>query len=224
MRPVPSSQRVALRFNVGPSAPIETITGAINDLNTVCQFGGQLQDMGARNVALRALVSGGVPWLRDEDLFDRSLARRPYYPPWPWEPLASPDLERQIANYLGEYDLDNDGLVLVERLTYANPVDVTLVTASGGVVLALLRLVRDWPSRRRVASAQARIAEAQADDYEDQVALRKEARAVIRRGLLTGDLPLRPDQIDRLLTDDVVDSAWRLASAEPTIRDVSADE
>jgi hypothetical protein len=68
--------------------------------------------------------------------------------------------------------------------------------AGSGAVYTLLRVVRDWKSRRRLGTAAA-------DDLEDQVRARKVLRQHIVDRIASGELPIRQAWADDLLTQDV---------------------
>jgi len=213
-----SASQVAVSLDLGPRSPVEVVATAVGHINTICQLGGQLQDRVTRNQALRAVLRRPGTWLEDE--LDGLLE---YY----WSPgrgypsallggerLVSPSLEAAIAEYIRDNELDT-GEVYVERLAYENPVE--LILAAGAVVVAVLRLVRDWPERRRVNRARA-------DDYEDQVATRKRVRRIIVEGIASGQYPLRPDQIDDLLTADAADAFRALGNSHLNVRGIEESD
>lgn len=192
---------VAVSLDLGPGAPIEVVSAVIGHLNAVCQLGSQLQIHVSRTRALAAVLREPGPWQRaDIDLTEL------------WDSgYLSPSLELHIASYMHSHDLDSDGDVHVERLTYENPIEV--VVAVGAVVLAVLRLVRDWPARRRINRARA-------SDYEDQVAARKQVRRILVDGIASGQYSLRPKDIDNLLTKDAVDAFRALGNGRIDVREL----
>lgn len=212
-RMAPTS-RVAVSLDLSPGAPIEVVSAVIGHITAVCQLDGQLQDRVSRVLALRAVLREPGPWLRDDVDFDGSYFWRPGYSE-PFllggERYVSPSLERAIARSMHENDLDSDGDVYVERLMYENPVEV--VVAVGAVVLAVLRLVRDWPDRRRTNRARA-------DDYEDQVAMRKQVRRIFVDGIASGQHPVRPEDINELLTKHTVDAFRALGDGRVDVREI----
>jgi hypothetical protein len=205
------TSRVAVSLDLGPRSPVEVVTAALSDINSVCQFGGQLQDRATRNEALRHVLRRPGQWLEDALDFPEPYTRRSYSAfLLGAERFASPSLEAAIADYIRTNDLDT-GEVYVERLTYENPVEVVL--AVGAVVLAVLRLVRDWPERRRINRARA-------DDYQNQVATRQQVRRIVERRIASGQYPLTPDQIDDLLTKDVSDAFRALGNSHLNLREL----
>lgn len=205
-----ATSHIAVSLDLGPRSPIEVVATALGHINTVCLLGGQLQDRVTRNQALRAVLRRGLYYELGPDYVD--------YPVYPGallgvEELASPRLEAAIADYIRNNDLDI-GEVYVERLTYENPVEMIL--AAGAVVLAVLRLVRDWPERRRINRVRA-------EDYADQVATRKKVRRILVQGISSGQYPLRPDQIDNLLTADATDAFRALGNSHLNVRDLEEE-
>lgn len=209
---------VRLRVDLGENAPIEVVASVIGDISRVCVFGGELQRHVARNLALRQVLLRPGPF--DDPELDYLLRERYPYGLWPASVfltgLASQALEREITAFMAEYRLEEDADTLVRELTYRNPVEAALVLASGGVVLALLTLLRDWPSRRRINQAVAR-------DYEDEVRARKRVRKTVTDALVGGELPLTPELIDHLLTDDTVRALDALGRADLSLQQQPTD-
>jgi hypothetical protein len=116
-----------------------------------------------------------------------------------------------------ELRLDEDGEARVRELTYRNPLEAALIVAGGGVVLALLRMVRDW-------SAQRRISEATADDYVDLVRARKRVRQVVADALVRGEQAVPPDMLNALLTDDTVRAIEALGRADISLEEPPPSE
>ena len=155
-------------------------------------------------------------WARDDLELDEPFFWRRGYPALfllGGEQYVSPRLEQAIASYLRESELATDGDVLVERLSYENPVEVVVVV--GALVLAVLRLVRDWPERRRLNRARV-------GDYENQVETRKQVRKLLVDRLASGQYPLSPEHVDDLLTKDAVDAFRALGDGHVAVRELES--
>lgn len=130
-------------------------------------------------------------------------------------------LESAVEAYAREHRLD-DGSVLVEAVSYRNPIKVTL--SLGISPKAALEILRDWSARRRMNNAIA-------DDYEDIVRTRKRIRQELAERLLEGEQPVSSNLIENLLSTDVVEafrtlgnSSVKLRELEPPRNDGSGNE
>jgi hypothetical protein len=199
-----------VRIDLGANAPIETINSAISDLAAVCAFGSELQ----RRVSRAALLRRVLRDLPPEAFYDEIELFERFYPlggRWQVAALATThDLDlpmpnavsRQLASYIREYGTDDE--VVVRELHYANPLDVWLILAAGGVVLQLVRMIRDWSSERRVGNARAA-------DVENAVQMRKAVRDQIIQRIAQGDIPIPEQWIENALTQDPVGAFERLS-------------
>jgi len=218
--------QLSVSLNLGAEVGLNVLASAVDDLNTVCQFGASLQDGVSRSTALREVFREPGRWLPNyPELFEPYPFRSGY--------VAAAALlggtgggtsravERAVASYLREFDLETDSDVFVAGLKYENPLTGELIVVIGGVIETLLLTLGNWPSvrrsyaaRGRSAIAQARIEEARAADYEDQVRSRREVRAIVVGEIASGQYSLRPDQVDNLLDDKVTSAMHRLGTAD----------
>ena len=125
-----------------------------------------------------------------------------------------PGLSRRLASYIQEFGSDDD--VIVQELHYSNPIDAQMILASGGVVLGLLRMVRDWSANRRIKNALA-------NDVEDEVRMQKELRKRILQGISDGTIPIPEQWVDTLLTDRSVRAFDRLSRRNVELPTVPGD-
>lgn len=166
-------------MDLGPNAPIEEVARRIHDLSVLVEVGHGWGVELARTAAdwdLSYELRTGGP-----DAVERLLEAEEMPFPARWLPSGSPFLEpvwpRADLEWLALRDLHAESLLgtptSVQRLEYANPIELILL-GSGlllrGVIIAA-RLVRDWSAQRRINSATAREAEAQARMTEDRARL-----------------------------------------------------
>lgn len=209
------AQRVQITVDVGAGAPIEVIRQIIDNLDTVCQFGGELQYRVALVEAQRAVLSDPgrwIPGLRPSSPWWSELKAGggvptgdgPFREPGTTTPLDallsfSPDFAPAISRYLEESNSTQDTVTTVESIKYSNPLDIVLGAGiAGGIALipVVLQMIRDWPARRRLNNAAVA-------DTENVVAARKQLRDGLVRQMLNGNIPVSGPQINDLLTLDV---------------------
>lgn len=205
-------QRARVTIDIGANAPIETVASVIEDLNVLAQFGGALQEVSDRERARYEIARRPGPWIsaKDEDeyygrgvVFFSGLHRRPFTE---LDFVAVP--ERAVQAYLQEFSAFEEWTTRIERLEYRNPVD--MVCAIGAIAYGVYLAVRDWPERRRLNRARV-------DDYESEVALKKEIRQYLASQLATGRFQPTAEQIDALLTSDVTNAFKNIGNARPQI-------
>lgn len=186
------ADRITLTLNVGPSASIQAVSSAVDDIMRVLDFAADLQ----RRVDRAALITARA----------QSRRIRPPELGWSiaWEPTfigggvePADEFERIAAR-----QVDENSRITVERLTYENPLELVIL-AGGLVTIGILRVLRDWPDRRRLNRAVA-------TEYENKVIARQRVRGQIATQIDNGTLPLTPELIDKLLTDDVADALGAL--------------
>jgi hypothetical protein len=213
--------RVLVRLDLGPEAPIEVLASAVRHLNTACQFGSELQARAARSEAIRRVLRGSAA------LFDDLAGELATY--WSGRStsyalrsalegpsqLVLPQFEQAVATQARAVESDDDSEVCVERLLYENPLEALLLVGSGGLVLKLLTLIRDW-------SAERRIHQARADDIEDEVRAKKRLRAVLLNGIAAGQFPIRQDWLDELVSPDIVRAIDALSQANLHVEELPA--
>ncbi|MDV8075222.1 hypothetical protein R4P47_01530 [Rhodococcus sp. IEGM 1370] len=182
----------------------------MQDIDTITQFGGQLQREADRDRAARAIRRNPRQWVRSlpDEVF-------PDYEWYFWEgrglrPAAVPSsiLELAITDFLRAEDSVGETVATVESLDYRNPLE--LVASVGIVTYAVFVSVRDWHERRRLNRLFV-------DDYESAVLTRIEVRQHLVDGLETGQYRLSEEQIDRLLTPDVSTAFKNIGNALPTL-------
>lgn len=101
-------------------------------------------------------------------------------------------------------------------MNYRNPFEM-VIPATGLVVLAAVKVVRDWPARRRFDAAVSR-------DYENQVLAREEARQIILDRMRREALPLTEDQITSLLDGRTIDAMRALGDSNLSFKELTSDE
>lgn len=198
----PMAEPITLTLNVGPNASIQAVSSAIDDIMRVLDFAAELQ----RRVDRAALITARVQARRRIRPTDYGF----YYLSGV-EPLfalgqAGPadEFERIAAR-----EVDENSRITVERLTYENPLELVIL-AGGLVTIGVLRLLRDWPDRRRLNRAAA-------TEYENKVIFRQRVRERVLAQIDSRELPLTPELIDNLLTDDVADALGALGDGPLTI-------
>lgn len=210
------SQRVEVTVNVGAGAPIEVLRQVIDSLDTVCQFGGELQYRAAVANAELEVLRRPDEWLSRLDFRDYFL--RPDYPinrPSQLRGIAASlpraVLAPAVSQYLAVNDPTPDTITSVERIRYSNPIEIVL--GVGLLTLAGLQLARDWRDRRRVNAAVAA-------DMENTVAARKEIRDELVRRFVEDRVPLAPAQVDDLLTLDVARAMQALGNSQLSLKEL----
>ena len=180
---------ITLTLNVGPRASIQAVSSAVDDIMRVLDFAADLQRRADRAALVAARVQARR--IRPTDLGFLNLAWEPVFVGGAGEPVD--EFERIAAR-----QVDENSRITVERLTYENPLELVIL-AGGLVTIGVLRLLRDWPDRRRLNRAVA-------TEYENKVISRQRVRERVLEQVDSGDLPLTPELIDTLLTDDVADA------------------
>jgi hypothetical protein len=213
------AQRVGITVNIGAGAPIEVIRQLVDDLDTVCQFGGEPQYRAAVASAELAVLRRPTAWIspRDYDEFEFGI------PVWggaisrrgPVAVLPTALLAPAVSRYLAEYNPTQDATTSIETIRYSNPIEIVLVV--GGLTLMALGMARDWTARRRVNAAVAA-------DIENTVEARRIIREQIARRFVEGDIPLSAPQVDDLLTLDVARAMQALGNTNPDLRELNAGE
>jgi hypothetical protein len=121
-----------------------------------------------------------------------------------------------VSRYLEENNSTQDTITTVESIRYSNPIE--LVLGAGFVTaVVVLRIIRDWPARRRVNAAVA-------SDVESSVLLRKELRDEISRRARESNIPISAAQIDDLLTLDVARAMSALGDSEFSMRELESGD
>ncbi|WP_157974700.1 hypothetical protein [Glycomyces dulcitolivorans] len=208
-----NSMRISVTVNLGPGAPIGTISALLDDLNAICQIGGQLEERAVRAEALKAVLRDPGLWGKEE-LALSDILHKDSVVPWVYaEDLVSPVIEQGIASYIRDQQLAHVGDVYVERIAYANPLEVFLL--GGALLLALLKgleHVRDWTAQRSIGRSQA-------SDYEHQVQVQKQLRDYMLDQVISGKFPLKPEQIDDFARG-VTDPFRRLGQTEVEVQKI----
>ncbi|BAH47191.1 hypothetical protein ACH47B_22460 [Rhodococcus sp. NPDC019627] len=228
------STRIAVSINLGPNAPIQILSAALSDLNTICALSTDLEKQITRANMLYRFNS--------EDLWYRLMVDKRFNPPSGWKNLA--DIEREvyflslgplqdlarnaveaeISRIINERGWASDGEIYVTSLTYANPLDAVLTAISaagirpaGEILYRILVLIRDWKQDRR----RKRLSN---DDYEDQIQTRKLIRAHVTKQLIEDGVSLSPEIINSLFTDDRTDAFAQLSRAQLSIESTRVED
>ena len=191
------AETITLILNLGSNASIAALGAAIDDVRRVLEFASTLQRRVDRAALLAARVrsrrrglgrAGERAW--SDGFFIASL-----------EPVELPQPIDEFERIAGR-QADENAQITVQSLTYENPLELVIL-AGGTVVYALLRLLRDWPDRQQLNRAAVR-------GYENGIIFRERVRARVLDQIESGELPLTPELIDSLLTDDVADALGAL--------------
>lgn len=202
------AQRVAVTVDLGAGAPIEVVRQVIDDLDTACQFGGELQYQVARGQAELAILRRPSAWIDSHDYVESPL-------PWAFRAVMPQQVfETAVARYLSELNVARETVTTVENIRYSNPIEIVL-GAAVLVASVVLPLARDWKARRRLNAAVA-------DDYHNIVLARKEIRDELVRRVVQDGLPLSSEQIDRFLTADVAQALKALGDRQISLRELEA--
>jgi hypothetical protein len=155
--------------------------------------------------------------LRSRDFDEFDFPYPPFFALHRGYSLLSPSTERGLALRLAE--LAPRRIVRVSRLSYENPFGLNF-NFNGEGFAKVIEVVRDWTPDREAAkakarqeAAKARILEAQASDYEDLTARRREIRSGLTGGVLDGTLRLSAERHAAILSDVTIDSFLRLEDA-----------
>ena len=211
-----AQRRVEVTIDLGAGAAIEVVRQLIDDLDTVCQFGGELQYQAAVAAAELAIRLSPADWVREVDFeryrigsirlgLDRPVAAIPAVP--------AAILAPAVSRYLEANNSTQDTISTVESIRYSNPIEIVL--GVGIVALLALRTVRDWPARRRVNAATAA-------DVQNQVLARKLLRDEIVRRVLEGDISLSAAQVDAALTLDVAGAMSALGDSRFSMKELDS--
>lgn len=209
-------QRWSTRINLGASSSLGRVAGVLDDFALICTAAGELQRFADRNDAVAYLLRQPSVDLFEslDDEFDAiwRLGRRG---PWPVVfPIglleSSPALVAAVEERLNRLETEEDAAVRVQSLTYQNPLELVIL-ASGVVVVAVLRFLRDLPARRRLNDIAV-------DDYRNRTEDARELRRLLLRQLANGEHRLTAKQIERVMTPDVLDAMQALADADIQVR------
>jgi hypothetical protein len=215
------AQRVAVTVDMGAGAPIGVVRQLIDDLDTVCQFGGELQYRAAVAQAELAVLRRPSAWISgpdfDEFMFSVDVwGGKTVGPRGAVFRVPAAILAPAVSRYLAEYNPTPEARTTVDSIRYSNPIEIIL--GVGAVTLVALGLARDWGARRRVNAATAA-------DFENTVEARRVIREELVRRFVEGDVPLSVPQFDDLLTLDVSRAMQALGDAQPNLRELgSADD
>jgi hypothetical protein len=97
------AQRVEVTVNVGAGAPIEVVRQVIDDLDTVCQFGGELQYQAAVTAAEWAVLRNPADWIRgneEYEFFVQAWGGRIIGRPGPLRAMPAEILTPAVSRYL----------------------------------------------------------------------------------------------------------------------------
>lgn len=80
-------------------------------------------------------------------------------------------------------------------------------------MLALLRMIRDWPAQRCVNDLRT-------DDHEDEVSVRKRVRTAVADAMVSGQSPVSAELNDRLLDNETVRATDTLGRSRPSLQEL----
>ncbi len=192
---------IALSLNIGAGAPFETVVAPLADFSAFCAFASELQRTYDNTYAVARAVQRELPrQYTDRDVLFLSIEGLSFWP----ESLAA-RLQPEVERILDQIGADANAEIRVSRIHYENPIE-WVILASGVVVIALLKVIRDWPAHRRVKRAAAL-------DYENEVETRRQLRALIVERFRADGIALSSKQIDELLSGSTVQAIKRLGDA-----------
>jgi hypothetical protein len=205
------AQRVAITVNLGAGAPIEVVRQLIDDLDTACQFGGELEYLSVQGQAEFAVLRE----LNADPASDEGSHPQRIWSGVPSEGLK-PILARAIAQYMANTNAGQDTITTVESIRYSNPIEFILGAALVTTVV-VLRTIRDWPDRRRLNKAVA-------DEAANIVLARKQLRDEIVRRAVEENIFISVGQIDELLTLDVTKALTALGDSNISMHELGTQE
>jgi hypothetical protein len=216
------ARRVEVTVDLGPGVPIEVVRQVIDNLDTVCQFGGELQYRAMIATAEWAILREPTRWIDASDYEDYVFRVNAWGGPidivgrrGPVVAIPAVILAPAVSRYLQENNATLDSITTVESIRYSNPIEVVL--GIGIVALLVLTTVRDWPARRRLNAAVA-------TDIENQVLARKELREELTRQIVQGNVPISAAQVDDLLTLDVSRAMSALGDSRLSMRELESGD
>jgi hypothetical protein len=214
------AQRVEVTIELGAGAAIEVVRQLIDDLDTVCQFGGELQYHAAVEAAQWAILRSPTDWIGEGDYAEYSPLLGAWVGPIidprrPVGAIPAAILAPAVSRYLEVTNSTQETISTVESIRYSNPIEIVL--GVGIVALLVLRTTRDWRDRRRLNAATAA-------DVENQVLARKELRDELVRRVVQGSIPLSAAQIDDLLTLDVARAMSALGDSQFSMRELESGD
>ncbi len=213
------ARRVEVTVDLGAGAPVEVIRQVVDDLDTVCQFAGELQFRAVVAEAEWAILRRPTGWITDSEydeyLFAADAWGGPMFGRRGSVAIPAAILAPAVSRYLDENNATQDTITTVESIRYSNPMEFVLGV---GIVAAVvvLRTIRDWPARRRLNAALAA-------DVENHVLARKELRDEVVRRAVDGNIRLSAQQIDDLLTLDVARAMSALGDSRFSMRELESD-
>ncbi|PPI26965.1 hypothetical protein [Rathayibacter sp. AY1B5] len=204
-----TSTTVELSLNLGPNVSMKALGSAVDDLTLVLEFASALQRNANRSATVSARVLSNFRRAENEDPRAARIDVSSSPDAVDWQSIV---LDRLYAVYPGQPVRrdDQDGQITVQSLTYNNPLELVILV-SGGVVVWVLRLLRDWPGRRQLNIAAA-------SEYQSRAMFRNSVRRVVLRELESGQVPVTPELVEKLLTDDVTDAIGSLGDGPLEIR------
>lgn len=190
------AQRVAIRIDVGPAAPLEYVAKLIQNVSTVCDVALALDRQSELNRAARLLpldddaryevaeylrtrrLRGAHDdpsdklygrYSRAQDILERLVFTSVAFGP----PNLWPPAEAQAAYLLDALPVEDPVVPVVESVNYRNPLEIIVtgitlgsVLGSGGALWFLLNYVRDFGPKRENAKADAQKTRAEASKVE----------------------------------------------------------
>lgn len=200
--------RVELRADFGPEVEVQVLAAALGDIAKVSDFAMACQGIADRNEVVVQLLREWPPDLEPDWLWRRQGPVDRYAPALARDTLdSSPEWNRMVREYGG---YNNTGAVRVERLEYHNPLEMVILV-SGAVVIWVLRLIRDWPAKRRLNDAVA-------GEFEDRARTRRQLRELVVEEAAREGVRLSADQLRELLDDDTLDAMRALGDSRLEIR------
>ncbi|WP_157694619.1 MULTISPECIES: hypothetical protein [unclassified Leifsonia] len=187
-----ADEPITLRLNLGPRSTIEAVQSAVDDLGRLLTFASEMQRSSDR-----------LAWE-----YARFVSRRSatFFELGAFEALEGLGIREAPISQLTLREIEANARITVQSLRYENPLELVIL-AGGVVVVYIIRLIRDWPARRRINNAAA-------TEYENAVAFRQKFRDRLLDSIDKGELPLTPELIDSLLTDDVANALSAVADAD----------
>jgi hypothetical protein len=208
--------RASLRINVGPNASFDALAAIVKDTGVVVDFAQDVQAVVDRNDAtyrvLRQRNFGPViddfdlapGYVRNDFLAALLSSGSPF--------LRSSAFEQAVEQQLTE--IGRNRIVTTRNITYSNPLDIHF-NFDGSGIARVLEIIRDWGPDRRAANVRARIDEARASSYEEDLQFKRDIHNTVRDALASRDLRIGHDETTALLTTEVQRSLESILRADP---------
>ncbi|WP_155892832.1 hypothetical protein [Intrasporangium chromatireducens] len=223
--------QISLRADLGRAASVDRVSEYLAAFHTVLDVGERWGVVMAEEASVRSLMAelliagdGGepslhpilkeMPWYDEKRIYlavNRMIEHR--VGEHPELQMEAPRVLREVASLSVPQILGPS--VSATEVTYRNPIEIIV----GGSAFALygavqlLRIIRDWKSRRRQTDSAARIADAAARE----ASARADVIEYLGNEITSGRLHVPASQLGAMLTQSDLSAVAKLAGPEPTL-------